>query len=140
MDPSPSLIYYYEELGLKRDQLQLKEQFQNHPNFEIFPLFDIFWPLQVIYMSLLQQIHEVNTCFLMKTHEWVKKYNFQGISKHFWDLMSSRKLFLGPIPFQWSIKQVKWSYKTPYMSLPSIGVLWVSDMSFHEVLSCNENM
>ena len=32
MDPSPSLIYFSEELGLNIDQIQLQDPFQSHPN------------------------------------------------------------------------------------------------------------
>ena len=51
MDPSPSLIYYFEVLGSNRDHLQSKEKFQNYQNqtnFDIFQSFDVFWPLQDI--------------------------------------------------------------------------------------------
>ena len=51
-----------------------------------------------------------------------KKIHFLRYFQEFLGV-SSRKLFLGPIPFQWSRKEVKRSYITPYMALPSTGVL-----------------
>ena len=59
MYPSPSLIYFFEELGLKNDHLQPKEQFQNHLNFDIFPFFLYF--------------------YYYKTHSWV--YFIKGVSE-----------------------------------------------------------